>query len=128
MKKEKEPNYEEFLQLMVECYEAFKEVMKKGSPMEKALAMKGFHTLQQMIKEHVYEFSEKKGIDLKTMEKALCQSNKKFGNVCKETKDRLSELREEIEPLLKKAKDEVGKPDNKKRRKRTMEKRLRVKG
>ena len=128
MKNKKELNYEEFLHLMLECYEEFKEIMKTGTPMEKVAAQQAFHTVQQMIREQVSEFADKKGVNFKEMGQILSHSNKEFGQVCKETKERLSELRKEIEPLLEKNKEEMGKPVSKKRRKRTMEKRLRVKG
>lgn len=123
MKKVQEPNYEEFLHLMLECYESFKEVMKKGTPMEKAIAVKGFHTLQQMIKERVSEFADKKGVDFEEMGQILGHADKEFVQVCEEAKTSLSELRKEIEPLLEKEK----KPISKKRRKRNMEKKLREK-
>lgn len=124
----KEPDYEEFLHLMLECYEAFKEVMQKGTQVEKMFAMKGFYTLQQMIKDRVSEVSDKKGIDPKEMERLFLNSENEFSKVCKETKEELLELKQEIDPLLAKARAEKSNLSPKKQRKRSIEKKLRVKG
>ena len=128
MKSSKEPNYEEFLQLVLECYEAFKEVMQKGTPMEKFFAMKGFSAFQQMVKGKVSEFSEKKGVDLKGVEQALCKSDKKFARDCQVAKEKLIQLRQEIEPFLAQTKTAGKKPASKNQRKRNMEKKLKIKG
>ena len=70
--------YEEFMQMMLECYDAFKEVMKKESFANKRIAIQGFNTLQQMIRENIDQYVAKTGADFGKVDLYLSSSRKAF--------------------------------------------------
>ena len=125
----KEPNPEEFMRLMIDCYEAFKEVMKTGTPTEKQVAVKTFQSLHRMFKEQLEEFEDRKGVKMKDIGQLLRKSNKGIGQVCEEANEQLVQLSKEIQELLPKPPEKTDKEKlaEKKKQKRRMEKKLRSK-
>ncbi len=119
--------YQEFMQMMLECYDAFKEVMKKESFANKRIAIQGFNTLQQMIRVHIDDYKEKTGVDFGKIDLYLSDSAMPFSKETKEVKEKFSELKKELEPLVEKIRVEGENARPKKHRKKKMENRLKIK-
>ncbi len=119
--------YEEFMQMMLECYDAFKEVMKKESFANKRIAIQGFNTLQQMIRENIDQYVAKTGADFGKVDLYLSSSRKPFSEETREVKEKFSELKKELEPLVEKIRVEGENARPKKHRRKKMENRMKAK-
>ena len=123
----KQVNYEEFMKMMLECYSAFRDVMKTCGAEDKRVAIQGFNTLQRMMKAQVEEYEEKHGVNFHKVEELVIASKSILSEECLEVKERFSDLKRELDPVIEKIKVDKENARPKKSRKRKMENRIRAK-
>ncbi len=116
---------EEFLKITLDCYDAFRDVMKTCGPEAKRIAIQGFNTMQQIMKERVDLFEEKNGVSFKAMEEALIAANVPMCEEYKELKDKMKKFEEDVNPVIENLVLEKENAKPKKARKRKMESRVR---
>ncbi len=136
MKKQEEVTYDQVMQMITEYFDAFKTVLKIGSPVSKQIALRQLSQLQQACNEQVEEYEMGKGIQFSRLMQLLempgvneyvMKVNPDIGNFIQSTKETMMGIKEEVGPLLDKAKGELEKPKAKSHRKRKMENRMRSK-
>ncbi len=128
MKKKDQPiTYDKFIESIFELYDAFKEVLKKGSHAQKRIAIQEFNTLTQIVTERVEDYRFLHPVNSIQIFKAVKQVAPELNEAFDSLKERFMTARDEITTLVEKSGVELKKPKSKIHRKRKMENRIKTK-
>ncbi len=121
------PTQEEFVKMVYELYDGFREVLETCPPGAKKSAIESMYSFQLLMNEYIDQVQGETHIDFKKVMEAVLKSKEPAGEMYREIKDKILVMKQELEPLIEKTRREVVKPRSKKSRKRKMENRLKVK-
>jgi hypothetical protein len=121
------PTHEELVKMVYEVYESFRDVLETCPPGAKKSAVESMYGFQLLMNEYVAQVEGETQVDFKQVAEAILNSKEPQGELYREIKEKMISMKQELAPLIEKARIEAIKPRSKKARKRKMETRMKVK-
>ena len=123
-----EGEVKKLIELMLDFYESFNDVMKTGNVANKMFAVRGLKAVQEKLHERLVDYRDLYDVDLEKFEQLVELSDEDYANKLGEIKQSILSIKKKSEPLVEELKEETGQKKKKKGLKRKMERHIRSKG
>lgn len=114
-------SYEELFEIVLDFYDAFSEVMKRGTDEQKAYTLRHYNDVRRLLAQRLNETED---IDFEKLEKAIERDTSEHGEKMRAMKEEIVKVSENLDPLIKKIESKLGPKKSAKIRKSHMERKL----